>query len=481
MALSISQKVLFGSIFFGIVMGLVFPVYAAFFTEYKPEMEMYFKTGCILAGIIVGLCNYFLVRIIVYAQVKRISAQVQFAEDTGDIRKRIVLKGKDEISTLVNQFNSFMNRLSDIISSLKQSTGALQSASISMVHVADDMNGNSDDMNLKADQSEGEMDDLDGNFTSICSVAEDFLQNQTQFFASISSLRDSVAELTQNSASARDMSTRTRSQAHQTQEKIINLSTNTQEINSLVKTVFKFAFQTRILSLNASIEAARAGEAGKGFAVVAEEVKNLADQVEAYAGNIGLKSELIEKTAKDSETEISMVVDITNELNTVTDQIASTVTTQFDAINDISGNMDRTVSEMTHLCDRITSQKDVSSKIAADFKSISQTSTSLKRESIEIKKYSELLQVLADQLGLISDKFTIHQRKNPKGVGEMLIVNGHISRQQMEDALKHQKSLKEQGKIKRLGEILVEVGYVTDIDLLDTLIHQSTLIASATR
>lgn len=38
------------------------------------------------------------------------------------------------------------------------------------------------------------------------------------------------------------------------------------------------AFQTTLLSLNASIEAARAGEIGRGFAVVAQEVKVLANQ-----------------------------------------------------------------------------------------------------------------------------------------------------------------------------------------------------------
>ena len=55
-----------------------------------------------------------------------------------------------------------------------------------------------------------------------------------------------------------------------------DISDNAQQITKIAKDIEDIAFQTNILSLNASVEAARAGAAGKGFAVVANEVKQLA-------------------------------------------------------------------------------------------------------------------------------------------------------------------------------------------------------------
>lgn len=58
------------------------------------------------------------------------------------------------------------------------------------------------------------------------------------------------------------------------------------KFNPIVKSIEGIAFQTSILSINASIEAAHAGDVGAGFDIVAKEVKSLAERSKDEANKI---------------------------------------------------------------------------------------------------------------------------------------------------------------------------------------------------
>lgn len=69
-------------------------------------------------------------------------------------------------------------------------------------------------------------------------------------------------------------------------ENMRSLQSRSREIAQVVGLVETVAYQTKLLSLNASVEAARAGEAGRGFAIVAQEVRALASRSEEAARKI---------------------------------------------------------------------------------------------------------------------------------------------------------------------------------------------------
>ncbi len=99
-----------------------------------------------------------------------------------------------------------------------------------------------------------------------------------------------------------------------------NIDRSSTQIGGIIKTIEDIAFQTNILSLNASIEAARAGTAGKGFSVVAEEVRNLAEGSAQAAKDTGT---LIGRSIQDVKTGTQSTSDAVAAMQVISDCILS--------------------------------------------------------------------------------------------------------------------------------------------------------------
>jgi len=88
----------------------------------------------------------------------------------------------------------------------------------------------------------------------------------------------------------------------------VGIIENIAQKNSIIK---ELAYQTKILSLNASVEAARAQEYGRGFAVVAEEVKKLAENSQESADEITQVSKMgVEASHQSAQLLNAIVPDI---------------------------------------------------------------------------------------------------------------------------------------------------------------------------
>lgn len=156
-------------------------------------------------------------------------------------------------------------------------------------------------------------------------------------------------------------------------ETTANIDKSSAQIGGILKTIEDIAFQTNILSLNASIEAARAGDAGKGFSVVAEEVRNLAERSAEAAQGTGI---LIDRSLQDIKTGTASTGDAVSAMLVISDCIQS-----------IKKLMDEIASASIQQSEMITS-------IEAGIKEISET---VQTNSSAADKSAEVSRTLSDQ------------------------------------------------------------------------------------
>ena len=162
-------------------------------------------------------------------------------------------------------------------------------------------------------------------------------------------------------------------------ESVEEIKEASEKISSVIKSIEDIAFQTNILSLNASVEAARAGEAGKGFAVVANEVRVLALRSADAAKN---SKALIENTMQKT----ALGVEVSNDAFSKFSDIVNHIDDILKVIVDISNSSDMQNEYMTHIHEEISEINRVVSNNAAASEEFSAESQSMKRDAAILKE-----------------------------------------------------------------------------------------------
>ncbi len=127
---------------------------------------------------------------------------------------------------------------------------------------------------------------LNGRTQSIRGAIEDVTQKAKSFSNAMDICGCEVQHAAEHVRAMRADAHRSRKAIAGLRDRMRTLQGRSNEIKQVVGLVESVAYQTKLLSLNASIEAARAGAAGKGFAVVAQEVRLLAKRSEDAAHRI---------------------------------------------------------------------------------------------------------------------------------------------------------------------------------------------------
>ena len=333
----------------------------------------------------------------------------------------VVLRSKDEFASLAKHFNIMIENIREIIGKVSDVGDKIRMSS-------EEVNDNiAQNTKMSFDISE-QMEEM----KSQIGVAGDKSQESIDQAEAIRDISTNIVEradrINDSAKNAMELAT---SGDNNLQEYMLQLSEVNQVIyevadtastlsdkaalmNNILNTITDISSQTNLLSLNASIEAARAGEAGRGFAVVANEIRNLADDTQKAAAQIGDIINDVQNNSNEMNTKMKQGLEKLQQGNT----LASDLQVNFNDIKSGTLTVSQDVSDIHTKLEQLADMIDTVVMAIRDINSTIQDNldvatgvTSIVNEETEnmahVSENTEVLSTLAEQLEQLVSRFSL--------------------------------------------------------------------------
>ena len=375
------------------------------FAQYRADSELAFEillTAAIIGsvlGIAIAVIAYFLLNNSISKPIVSITDTME-ALSGGAYEVNVPGTGRgDEVGSMAEALESFRKGLIEA-RTLQQEADARQKADLERAErirkITQEFESDAAEMtsivsaaSTELEQTAQSLNQLAEGSTrraAIVAASSEETSNSTETVATAATeLSASIAEITQQMASANNLARETQQQAQQTEQEVRNLAEVTEKIGEVVNLIRDISEQTNLLALNATIESARAGEAGKGFAVVANEVKALAGQTGSATEQIARQIADVQQRTTSAVEAIALIARKVDDVLDVAAAVAAATEEQYSATNEISRNVEevsgaaRDVSENIGEVSAAAEQTDeASQELLSTSKELSKQATSLK-------------------------------------------------------------------------------------------------------
>lgn len=358
-------------------------------TSYMNEIQGELNTLVMITGGSIVLAILISIIVVIFLtkpfikNIRKLVEAMQIAR-TGDLATIIEIESKDEIGLLSHFYNATITDLGHLVKSIQGVSVELSMAAQNLAATSQEVSASADEVAKTVEDiakgAQDQAEDAEHGALLGRSLSEQFvgLNNNTKnMLSAANELQGANKSGVESIEFLKDKNTETKVANERIEKDILDLSSKTKSIESILDSISAISVQTNLLALNASIEAARAGEAGRGFAVVADEIRKLAEQSARSA-------EQVRDIVANIKTDSTRTVNSMAELKDISEGQNTAVQEVFRAFESISLSYEKIANQIDQMGHSVTGLNEDKEKIVSSIENISAVSEETAAASEEV-------------------------------------------------------------------------------------------------